>query len=45
LLDLSIARDLIPQLERDPLEALRDLAVKLKAKLADSESSPKEPKR
>lgn len=44
LLDLSIARDLIPQLERDPLEALRDLAVNLKAKLADSEASPKEPK-
>lgn len=42
-LDLSVARDLIPHLERDPLESLRELAASLKAKLSAGDARP-EPK-
>lgn len=43
-LDLSVARELIQQLERDPLESLRGLAVEFKAKLSAVETSLKETK-
>ena len=42
-LDLAVARELIPQLERDPLESLRGLAADLKEKLSAIETSQKEP--
>ncbi len=43
-LDLSVARELIPQLERDPIEHLRDLAENLKAKLSAADAPRPEPK-